>query len=156
VSQGYAGPQLLGPQGGAQGLDPASVGFSWAPVSGASEYQIIVATDAGLTKTVAGTPANVTIPAYNATGLTNSTVYYWAVKATKPTASVQTVGTFTTMAKPTPPPTTTGGGGGAVNPTIIVQQPAAETPAYIWAVIAIGAILVIAVIILIVRTRRTP
>jgi hypothetical protein len=51
VSQGYAGPQLLGPQGGAQGLDPASVGFSWAPVSGASEYQIIVATDAGLTKT---------------------------------------------------------------------------------------------------------
>jgi len=31
-----------------------------------------------------------------------------------------------------------------------------ETPPYIWAVIAIGAILVIAVILLIIRTRRVP
>jgi hypothetical protein len=155
VSQNYAGPQLLGPPGGAQGLDPASIGFAWAPVSGATEYQIIVATDAAMTKTVAGTPANVTIPAYQAIGLSNSTVYYWAVMATKPAASVQTVGTFTTMAKPAPTPTTTVGGGTGGQPTIIVPAPPAETPAYIWAVIAIGTILVIAVIILIVRTKRT-
>lgn len=154
VSQVNAGVVLQGPTGGAQGLDPASVGFSWAQVSGATEYQIIVATDAGLTKTVSGTPATVTIPAYQATGLTYSTVYYWAVKATKPTASIQSVGTFTTMAKPVVQPT-----GAATNPTqtVIVQNPTAgETPVYIWAVIAIGAILVIAVIILIVRTRRVP
>jgi hypothetical protein len=29
-----------------------------------------------------------------------------------------------------------------------------ETPAYIWVIIAIGAVLVIAVIVLVVRTRR--
>jgi hypothetical protein len=154
VNQEYVGPIMLGPQGGAQGLNPASVGFAWAPVSGATEYQVIVATDAALTKSVAGTPALVTIPAYQATGLAFDTVYYWAVKATKPTASVQTVGTFTTMAKPAPVASVPAGG--AVQPTIVVQAPPAETPAYIWAVIAIGAILVVAVIILIVRTRRVP
>jgi len=155
VQQAYAGPQLLGPQGGAQGLDAANVGFSWAPISGATEYQIIISTDAALTKTVAGTPATVTIPAYQATGLADGTTYFWAVKVTKPTASIQTVGTFITKPKAVtqPTPTTGGGTGGS---TIVVQAPPAETPAYIWAVIAIGAILVIAVIILIVRTRRVP
>jgi len=42
-------------------------------------------------------------------------------------------------------------------PQVTVQVPPAEvppTPGYIWAIIAIGAILVIAVIVLIVRTRR--
>jgi hypothetical protein len=53
VQQEYVGPVLLGPQGGAQDLDPNSVGFAWAPVSGATEYQVIVATDPALTKTVA-------------------------------------------------------------------------------------------------------
>jgi len=143
VSQQYVGPVLLGPQGGAQGLDPNSVGFAWAPVSGATEYQIIVSTDPQLTKTVAGTPATSTIPAFQATGLSYSTVYYWAVKATKPTTSVQTVGTFTTMAKPVAQPT---GTAVATQPPItVITNPTAETPAYIWAVIAIGAILVVAV-----------
>lgn len=157
VSQQYAGVVLTGPQGGATNLDPNLVGFSWAPVQGATEYQIVVATDAALTKTVAGTPAKVTTTSYQATGLAYGTTYFWAVQATKPTTSTQSIGTFTTMQKPSTGPTpTTGGGGGAVQPTIIVQPAPAETPAYIWAVIAIGAILVIAVIILIVRTRRVP
>lgn len=154
VQQAYVGPVLLGPQGGAQNLDPNNVGFAWAPVSGATEYQVIVATDAALTKPVATTPATVTIPAFQATGLAFGTTYFWAVKATKPTESVQTVGTFTTMVKPAPVASTPAGG--QPQQTITVNTNPAETPAYIWAVIAIGAILVIAVIILIVRTRRVP
>jgi len=45
----------------------------------------------------------------------------------------------------------------AAAPQVTVQVPPAEvppTPGYIWAIIAIGAILVIAVIVLIIRTRR--
>jgi hypothetical protein len=39
-------------------------------------------------------------------------------------------------------------------PPAVIQIPDAETPVYIWAIVAIGAILTIAVIVLIVRTRR--
>jgi len=140
-------------------VDPNLVGFAWAPITGATEYTVIVATDAALTKAVSGTPAKVTVPAYQATGLAYGTTYFWAVQATKPTTSIQTMGTFTTMQKPVVAPTApaaTPGAPGAAPATIIVQPQPAETPAYIWAVIAIGAILVIAVIILIVRTRRVP
>jgi hypothetical protein len=149
---------LLGPQGGAQNLDPNLVGFTWAPITGATEYTVIVATDAALTKAVSGTPAKITVPAYQATELSYGTTYFWAIQATKPTTSIQTMGTFTTMQKPVVAPTApaTGAAAPVVQPTLVVQAPPAETPAYIWAVIVIGAVLVIAVIILIVRTRRVP
>ncbi len=39
-------------------------------------------------------------------------------------------------------------------PDVTVEAPAAAAPAYIWLIIGIGAVLVIAVIVLIVRTRR--
>jgi hypothetical protein len=155
VQQAYAGVVVLGPTGGATNLDPNLVGFAWASVSGATEYTITVATDATLTKTVSGTPAKVTGSAYQATGLAYGTTYFWAVQVTQPTVGIQTISTFTTMAKPVAQAT----GTAAVQPvqTIVVNPTgSAETPVYIWAVIAIGAILVIAVIILIVRTRRVP
>lgn len=154
VQQPYAGPQLTGPSLGATDLNPTLVGFAWAPVSGATEYQVIVATDSALTKTIAGTPAKVTTTFYQATGLEYGTTYFWAVKATKPTEGVQTGSTFATMDKPVAAPTATAPP--ATQPPIQVNLPTPETPPYIWAVIVIGAVLVIAVIILIVRTRRVP
>jgi len=44
-------------------------------------------------------------------------------------------------------------------PAVTVTQPAqtiqpAETPTYVWAIVGIGAVLVIAIIVLIIRTRR--
>lgn len=71
--------------------------------------------------------------------------------------AVVAVGTFTTRPKIAATTSASGGGTGGqpvAQPTIVVQASPAEAPAYIWAVIAIGAIMVIAVIILIVRTRR--
>jgi hypothetical protein len=38
--------------------------------------------------------------------------------------------------------------------TIVIAQPTATTPVYIWIIVAVGAVLVLAVIILIIRTRR--
>ncbi|MFH1638914.1 MAG: hypothetical protein ABIB93_01170 [Chloroflexota bacterium] len=155
INQPYAGPVLTGPTGGAMNVNPGLVGFSWAPVSGATEYTVIVATDAGLTQTVGGTPVKVSAPAYSVSGLDYETTYFWSVKATKPTEGVQAIGTFTTMAKAAPVATTAPPPAATSAPPQIVM-PTPETPAYIWAVIVIGAILVIAVIILIVRTRRVP
>jgi Mg2+ and Co2+ transporter CorA len=39
-------------------------------------------------------------------------------------------------------------------PDITLTVPEQETPVYIWVIVAIGALLVIAVIVLIIRTRR--
>jgi len=152
VQAPQSGPQILGPAGGS--TTTLTPGFSWAPVSGATEYEFILATDAGLTQTLAGTPAALSDPAFqSADALDYATTYFWAVRVTKPTAGVQTIGTFTTMAKPVEPA-----------PPVVIEQPTAPpvtTPASpaipaaaVWAVIGIGAILVIAVLVLIVRTRR--
>jgi hypothetical protein len=159
VQQTQAGIVLLGPQGGATtGLKP---GFSWAPIAGATEYEFALATDAALSSTVVKT--TVSAPAYQVTSdLSYDTTYFWGVKATKPTESQQSVGTFTTMAKPVPAPEPTPPveikevPAPVINipPTPPAPAPQMITPAYIWAVIIIGAILVIAVIVLIVRTRR--
>jgi len=89
-----------------------------------------------------------------------STTYYWRVRAVVGTVtSGWTEASFTTMAKPVPPqpPIVIP----PANPPPIINIPPAPapvytTPAYLWAVIIIGAILVIAVIVLIVRTRRGP
>jgi len=148
VQAPQAGVILLGPAAGATNVS-LTPGFSWAPIAGATEYEFILATDAGLTNTVEGTPVSVTQPSWQVPGssLEYSTTYFWAVKATKPTVSVQSIGTFITMAEPVAPPPP---------PPPVEPPPTPEpiTPTYIWAIIIIGAILMIAVIILIVRTRR--
>ncbi|MCL2149950.1 MAG: hypothetical protein FWH51_03475 [Dehalococcoidia bacterium] len=112
-----------------------------------------------------------------------STVYYWRVIATTPAGnSGGTVQVFTTEGAPPPQPTLTVEAQDPpiinLNPTFTVPtQPAITpnlsitinpppvnvtvppvepqpTPFYIWIIVAVGAILVIAVIILIIRTRR--
>jgi hypothetical protein len=156
VQQPYAGPVIQGPNSGAMNVNPNLVGFAWAPVAGATEYTLIIATDAALTNTIAGTPVKLTTTAYEAAGLEHDTTYFWSVQATAPTVGPQAIATFTTAPKPTVAPTTAPPAATQPVVTPVIQLPAAETPAYIWAVIVIGAVLVVAVIILIVRTRRVP
>jgi len=99
--------------------------------------------------------------------LVRGKTYFWRVRAIEPnmgdwspsanfmiaeltTTPPPPATTQTTITIPPPPPGTT---------TIITvpppEEPAQIAPAYIWAIIVIGAILVIAVIVLIVRTRRS-
>jgi hypothetical protein len=78
--------------------------------------------------------------------LDNSTTYYWKVRAiAKTTDSEWAQGVFTTMSAPPTPPTP---------PPPPPEPEPPTTPMYIWVIIGVGAALVIAVIILIVRTRR--
>jgi hypothetical protein len=137
-------------------------GFSWAPIPGATEYEFILATDAGLTQTIANTPVALTSPAFSvAAELDEDTTYFWAVRSSKPTVGEQAINTFTTRAPsadavaPAPPA------------DIIVNVPPIEIPetpatpaapavsdGILYTIIGIGAILIIAVLVLIVRTRR--
>ena len=160
VAQQHAGPVIQSPQGGSTTtLQP---GISWAPIAGITKYQVILATDAGLKNRVAGTPVFVETTAWQPTeALEYGTAYFFGITGVEPTVTPQIVSSFTTMAKPAPPPpppvTIT------EVPAPIINIPAAPappappapiTPAFIWAIVIIGAVLIVSVIVLILRTRR--
>jgi hypothetical protein len=158
-------PGVAAPANGAEiaTLTPA---FSWGPISGTTEYQFQLASSADFASPLVDSKSATsafqpTVP------LEDGKTYFWRVKVSAPSASDwSTVATFTvklpvekppvvvtqapapTITMPAPAPATT--------ITIPAPEPAPQiAPGYIWAIIIIGAVLVIAVIVLITRTRRT-
>ena len=130
--------------------------FNWLAVAGADLYEIEIASDAGFTSLV--TSATSLINAWAAdVELDYSTVYYWRVRGISSSgapAGDWVISVFSTMdkAEAAPAPVTVTE---VPAPDVTVTVPVTEiTPAWIWAIIAIGAVLCIAVIVLIVRTRR--
>jgi hypothetical protein len=147
--------------------------FTWNPFKGAIGYEIMVAEDPTFaiidwSRSVSGGE----LTFYKAEeALAYDTTYYWRVRGvTGPAAPKQAapggpwaVGMFTTMEKPAPPPE-------APEPTVIVQKepappaqvievptptpPPAIPATLLYIIIAIGGVLIIALIVLIVRTRR--
>jgi hypothetical protein len=165
------------PEDGAVNV-PLNVTFTWASVAGATGYQFAIAQDnPDLTNKFA-------VLDYSANTITNAhivqetllpnTTYWWEVRSVAGTVySPWTIVSFfttektpvATSATTTAPPIT------IVQTTVTYTNPQATTitytlpqpketqpiPSYLlWAVIAVGAVLVIAVIVLIVRTRRMP
>jgi len=128
--------------------------FAWGPVTGATGYDIELATTETFTAGVVRGSSTV-----NAWVLTEpldySTTYYWRVRAEKDGIfSGWTVCMFTTMAKPVAPtaPVTVEQ---VPPPQITVEVPVQQiAPNWIYAIIGIGAALVVVVIVLIARTRR--
>ena len=125
--------------------------FAWDSVSTAVSYDLILSTDptfADATKVLATKNLTTNYWAYDGT-LTNSTSYYWKVRVnTANSTSEWFPAVFTTVKADAAPV--------EVNnpPAITLTVPQAETPAYIWLIVAVGAVLTVAVIVLIVRTRR--
>jgi len=148
---------LISPTSGANnvGVQPT---FAWSAAAGATGYEIVVSDDP--TFAIITYSRTTTLPVFASDEqLAYSTVYYWRVRPTGPTypaaGTAYKVGVFTTAARPTtpePPITITN-----TSTTVTVQIPPSKDviPAYLlWIIIGIGAILVIALIVLIVRTRR--
>jgi hypothetical protein len=125
--------------------------FSWDEVVGATGYELQIAA-ASADGTVDWTGATTYTSSVNALasipGLEYSTVYYWRVRAISDgVAGAWAVCIFTTMDEPEVPP----------EPEPPVEVTIEEvTPTWIWVLIGIGGALMIAVIILIVTTRRVP
>jgi hypothetical protein len=161
-------PVLNSPTNGAS-ITNQSPAFSWAPVTGTTEYHFQLATTPTFGTTVledkpasAGTLVPVTIK------LEVGKQYFWRVRANAPVQGEwSAVSNFMIVAPPTsapPPVTITSVPAPTITippaqpaPTYTLAPPATEqiAPTYIWAIIIIGAILVIAVIVLVVRTRRS-
>ncbi|MCK5644747.1 MAG: hypothetical protein KAJ19_28365 [Gammaproteobacteria bacterium] len=133
---------------------PLMPSFAWNAADWATGYDFELADNPGFSPTMQsfrGAGALDTTVFLLDAALANSTTYYWRVRAvTSTTQSEWANGVFTTMAAapappapPAPPPTP---------PAPIV--PAPPIPTYLlWTIIGVGAVLVIAVVILIVRTR---
>jgi hypothetical protein len=139
--------------------------FTWPAVPGAVSYDFNIGTDSAFT---GSTIVSVLTNGYKlADNLEYDTTYYWEVRSVDALGATSswTSSFFTTASEPAPAvtPTTTivvqNPTQTVATPTVIVTQPPASEvqviPDYLlWAVIAVGAVLVIAVIVLIVRTRR--
>jgi hypothetical protein len=151
---GIAVAGVTSPAKGANNV-PVTPTFVWAEAKGAVLYELEVSTDETFATTdLTATPAKAYYQTADADALAYDTTYYWRVRVA--TTGTWVYGVFTTMAEPTTPA-----------PLITITQPPETTiqvelpppveavPGYLlWIIIAIGAVLVIALIVLIVRTRR--
>ncbi len=177
-----ANPIIIAPEGGERDT-PLTPTFAWTAVADADGYYFELADNPyfvlPLVKLVGDFPASLIVTAYAYVGeLDYSTAYYWRVKAVSGSIdagdlveSAWVSNVFITMDEPVeppppivieevPPPVIT-----IEQPDIIIEQPdiivplpavveTPITPAWIYVIIAVGAVLVIALIVLIVRTRR--
>ncbi|MFH0941925.1 MAG: hypothetical protein V1823_02740 [Chloroflexota bacterium] len=169
----YAGLMLTAPGFGATGV-PLSPGFTWASATGVTEYELVLAQDAGLTGLVAGTPVRTSGPSWQYPGeLDYATTYFWQVRAIAPAAGEWSpVGSFTTRAKPEPAVALTTQSPPVLNsePAKVEiispplpsapsasTQPAPEPPnrqPLVWLAVGVGTALIIGLIGLIVKTGR--
>ena len=153
-----ARPALEAPEAG--GTDIAlSPTFEWSGIEWAETYEFELGLDPATTAggyfaeplvALVGTNALVSTAWKCDIALDYEGRYYWHVKAIGVDTDTpwSDVGTFVTMSKAPVP----------VEPVepIVIPPVQPITPAWIWAIVIIGAVLVIAVIVLIVTTRRTP
>jgi len=160
-------PNIGSPANGASNV-LTTPSFSWSPVAGATMYEFQLAVGTTFTETIySGTQPETGIrpPVTLDPGVT----YFWRVRSVEPVVGDwSTIANFTVAvpAEAPPPPVEIIQQPAPVieipapEPAPIINIPAApEQPAptaqgYIWAIIIIGAILVIALVVLIVRTRR--
>jgi len=93
-------PVLTAPANGATNV-PATPTFTWNAATGASTYDIQVATDAGFSNIVASA-TGLSGTTWSGASLNTNTMYYWRVKANNAcgAGSYSTVFSFTTVAAP--------------------------------------------------------
>jgi hypothetical protein len=171
----------LYPNDGASNV-PVNANLAWDPVVGATGYELQIAkANAADPKVMPSGTSTVNLvgAGYAVSGLDYNTTYVWRVRAVSGTSKGEWVTSiFTTAAEVIPPvtveeapdaptiiltqqPMVTVTQNPVVTPvitfpdiTLTVPDETTGTPAYIWIIVAIGALLTVAVVILIIRTRR--
>jgi hypothetical protein len=173
VKPGAAAVPIIGAPANGGTIDTTKPAFSWSPVSGVTMYQFQISEGTAFAAPIYDSQvANAGVQLPLTVTLEQGKTYFWRVRGLLPIAGDwSTIANFTVALPPAPAP--------APTPPVVVQQmpapvinipaspPATQitippapaekviNPTYIWAIIIIGAVLVIAVIVLIVRTRRT-
>jgi len=149
-------------------IDNTSPAFSWTPVGGATKYEFQLSEGTIFAAPIFTAELDNT-GIQPAVTLDRGKTYFWRVRAIEPVqGDWSAISNFTVAEEapaPTPPVVVEEVPAPVINipeapPAQVIEippQPPVEkiAPAYIWAIIIIGAVLVIAIIVLIVRTRRT-
>jgi hypothetical protein len=142
IGASWYGVVLISPNNGSKGCTVDNISFSWSPWNNASKYQFDLARDSEFKQIVVTAMPASTSYKYGGV-LEYNTTYYWRVKTLEVTGTdISTTNdwsdtfSFTTQEPPPPPPAT------PVEPTI---------PIWLWIIIALGTLLIVAAIILIVR-----
>ncbi|MCK4403026.1 MAG: C2H2-type zinc finger protein [Dehalococcoidia bacterium] len=160
-----AGPtvaiDLTAPDDGATKVALTAIGFTWSAVADATNYDFVLSANADLSSPVE-TKTGVTGTAYTYTGtLDYDTTYFWQVTAMKDgnVFSESNISTFTTAPAAVfacPQCGLTFPSEAALKAHVDEVHAPVEptTPAWVWIVIGLGAVLVITIIVLIFRTRR--
>jgi hypothetical protein len=133
------GPQLLYPTDTCAGCPVTPVSFSWSPYKDTIKYRFQLATDAAMTQILA--QADTTTTAYQYQGsLDYDSGYFWRVMALEPAPSDwSSVFTFYTEIAPVSPSSP------------IVQD---TVPLWAWVIIAVGSALLLAVLALLLMSRK--
>ncbi len=164
VNQGINAEGRISPTNGKTDVS-VTTPLLWGAVDGATSYELQLADNATFANAEVATGLTSTVYTPKA-ALKAGTTYFWKVRAVSATGNSAWVASafITAAAAPTVTAAPT-----QVAPVITVNVPTQApitvtqipapvtppvTPAYIWFIIVIGAVLVIAVIVLIVRTRR--
>jgi hypothetical protein len=170
VQPGAAAVPTIGSPANGTTTEATNPAYSWSPVSGVDTYKFQLSTTPSFVTTLVDVDVETTGIKPIIT-LDADTTYFWRVRSQTPVVGDwSTIANFTVaepapVVEPTPPvvvkempaPEIVIQEAPAI-PDIILESPPPPdeiAPAYIWAIIIIGAILVIAVVVLIVRTRRT-
>jgi hypothetical protein len=158
-------PDLMAPACGGT-VNTLTPGFTWTPMSGATSYTVQVGTGPALDNPAylmgswqVGATTGFQMPVDY---LLDGSTYYWRVAAGT-TGDLKWSATCSfTVALPTEPPTVTTTSYIAPSTNTVPVPTNADSvtvsqtsQAYIWAIIIIGAVLVVAIIVLIFRTRRS-
>ena len=170
VEPGTAVVPAIGSPANGETSASATPAFSWSPVSGATRYEFQLSADAGFTLPLLASTKLTSTGIQPAGTLDAGATYFWRVRSLEPVAGGwSTIANFTVAVpvEPAAPVVIPPAKAPVVNippievPAPIVNIPPAPTPTapisqgLLLAIIIIGAVLVIAVIVLIVRTRRT-
>jgi len=144
VNTQYSGVQLLSPSNGCLGCKVKPASFSWSPWKEATKYEFVLAKNSEMTEVVKQATTTTTSYEFDGT-LDYNTNYFWRVRALEVNGQNIPSDWSATFSFKTEPP--------ASSP---LQLPIdTTTPAWVWAIIAIVTILVVGIVILIFRTRKS-
>jgi len=171
IEAGAASVPTIGSPANGETDASATPAFSWSPVVGATMYEFQLSADASFALPSIATTKLASTGIQPDVNLDAGTTYFWRVRSLEPQeGSWSTIANFTVAlpVEPAAPPVVIPPAPApvidipqVVVPAPIVNIPPAPAPTapisqgLLLAIIIIGAVLVIAVIVLIVRTRRT-
>lgn len=143
VNSPYYGVQLLAPDNGCWGCKVKPASFSWSPWKEATRYEFTLAKDSEFTQVLKKVTTSTTGYEYDGT-LEYNTNYFWRVRAVEVNdklISSDWSATFSFKTEDAP----------VIEKEIVVEP---STPLWVWAIIAIGTILIIITLVMIIRPRR--